>query len=757
MHNCFAQEGSEFLILNQTLDQISGVRAPASREVIYQSDRLSVVHAERGGECVFVTFNEMGLHAKGTLFWGAELLDSMNISAIGFVSSRPNWYPPADMMPAIDEALKRIRGRRVITYGFSQGAYGALKYGRLLNADLALAFSPQWSINPADVDAFDKRFTAFYDPLLKNGERITAEDLGKTSFVFVDDGHLGDRESARRLALLGHLTLVPMPFTSHDTVRLVSEARIGRSLIQLCLDGSANLAELRHLLRKGRNRSTTYTRYKLHKLLTSVHRHRNFYDAAVATMPDGAEKKVAVVHLHLALGCADEAERTFSSVTDDQVLKLDFISFWRIFRSHNFLYGEARLAPLFRRRYPNHVFARLHGVSSMIACQQFDIALEELAILEHFPGVATHKNFFVQFYRQLDRADLAAGFLEALAVEDDRIRPDRIKLGFELVSMFKARGLRADMFRELTSLNVLCKDDPSFSLKLVEGLTSIGEYGLAKEIIETRLVSDEDRREGEGYLILFLTKADMTGARERLQQLFLRQEGSADFWLRISYTARGLLGVEGAVRACQNALRCDNGVNFNVRYRLATLLEESGRRRHAQQELRQCALLPQVDLHSPQRFIDLAVKLGDPKTGATFARRWATQKPNDPQALVECGLTQVRIGQLLEAEETLRSILTKIEAGMKLDVSQFDAMTELAEHLSDELLVLVWKAARAAFPDESRFRAGGDVESFLSKFRLSKQNVDRTPATRDQWFRRLIPMLSRGSRLERRSGSSVQL
>ena len=44
------------------------------------------------------------------------------------------------------------------------GAYFLLKYGAALTIDLALCFSPQFSIDPGRVGRFDNRFRAHFFP-----------------------------------------------------------------------------------------------------------------------------------------------------------------------------------------------------------------------------------------------------------------------------------------------------------------------------------------------------------------------------------------------------------------------------------------------------------------------------------------------------------------------------------------------------------------------------------------------------------------
>ena len=69
----------------------------AARRIIYRSEHLTVVHIDAQSETVVVTFNEMGTQASGDHYWGDTLLERMGVSAIGFVSAKPNWYPLADM------------------------------------------------------------------------------------------------------------------------------------------------------------------------------------------------------------------------------------------------------------------------------------------------------------------------------------------------------------------------------------------------------------------------------------------------------------------------------------------------------------------------------------------------------------------------------------------------------------------------------------------------------------------------------------
>ena len=114
--------------------------ALSTRRIIFQSDNVRLILDEKGTDTVIVSFNEMNFAWNGDQYWGQKLLEPLQVTVLGFVTPEPNWYPPDDMKGAIPAAIEAIAGRRVVTYGFSQGGYGALKFSRALSASTAVAF-----------------------------------------------------------------------------------------------------------------------------------------------------------------------------------------------------------------------------------------------------------------------------------------------------------------------------------------------------------------------------------------------------------------------------------------------------------------------------------------------------------------------------------------------------------------------------------------------------------------------------------------
>ncbi len=232
--------------------------------VIYASDHLRVIYRPAGSAHLVVTFNSMAKLFGGSDFWARDALEREDVSALGFVASRPNWFPEAEMTRAI-AALAAAEGGsilrrhdRIITYGFSMGGYGALKYAARLGADVALAFTPQFSIDPAEVDPADRRYTQFFDPALNAAMAVTAADLGARNFVVYDPASALDRAQAEMLGRFDRLERVILPCALHDTIRVVTESRLGADLLRLLAERDLSAATLRRLFRSGRARSRTY-------------------------------------------------------------------------------------------------------------------------------------------------------------------------------------------------------------------------------------------------------------------------------------------------------------------------------------------------------------------------------------------------------------------------------------------------------------------------------------------------------------------
>ena len=371
--------------------------------VIASTPNVSAVLQDFGTSPIIVTFNEIGLRADGTRFWGKEMFGKLEISAIGVVSTLPNWYPLQDMEIVCEAIREETLGRVVITYGHSQGGYGALKFGSQILAERAFAFCPQISIDPADVLSFDRRFVQYHNQELKNGTILRKEDMPRESFIFYDPYETVDNEHVQRLQGYPGVRKVPVPFSGHDTIRLISESRLSGEFIGKVAfrdDDSTSLVDFRGLMRRARGGSETYFKNRFSVLLNkkshliATAKHRGIIDTDVVSLCSFA-----------VAGDFPAAIQILSEITDDALAQANLLGLWKFFRALNFKTAEYRVSGVMRAKYPKDAFKRLHFVNSCINLGRLDKAREELEMVVLLPEAASFDAHIQQFRKSLSISD----------------------------------------------------------------------------------------------------------------------------------------------------------------------------------------------------------------------------------------------------------------------------------------------------------------------------------------------------------------
>lgn len=231
-------------------------------EVLYQGETLRVVANKWRSPVRFISFNHLLYREPPNRFWGDSFFDKHELGAIGFVSTKQDWFPEAEMraaLEAIKGAFARAPGERLVSYGVSMGGYAALKYAALLGVDAAVAFGAQVSIDPADVARFDTRFVRFYDPARHAGMRIRGEDVAPENYVLYDKFWTVDRKNADRIAALGPVERFALPCCGHACIRALGEGHIAHPfLLRLVGPAPGKAADLRAMIRRTRRSTLVY-------------------------------------------------------------------------------------------------------------------------------------------------------------------------------------------------------------------------------------------------------------------------------------------------------------------------------------------------------------------------------------------------------------------------------------------------------------------------------------------------------------------
>ena len=228
-------------------------------QVVFDGQHVQFLYDDRGGDVLLITFNEMDSFADGTNYWGEAPARKLNLSAIGVMTKARNWYPEREMALALEQIRPLLNYKYIITYGFSQGAYGAIKYSRLLGATHALAFSPQWSIDPSEVAIFDKRFCMHFDEELNSSMAVTAGDLVDSTFIFADPYDKRDYLHATRIAQTSNTAaVIPCFNLGHGTVRAISSANALNDILRACQDNGLGPAGMLRAIRTHKKNSFAY-------------------------------------------------------------------------------------------------------------------------------------------------------------------------------------------------------------------------------------------------------------------------------------------------------------------------------------------------------------------------------------------------------------------------------------------------------------------------------------------------------------------
>ncbi len=181
-------------------------------------------------ELLVVTFNELGFTNRSDDFWGRSVFETLNQDCLGIVSKERRWF--SGILDEIAHASLPIRSRYkyVIGYGFSMGAFAALKGSGLLGFDAVLALSPQMSIDPAIVETFDRRY-AWNFRTEDAGWQLHEGDVRCPSWLLYDPAYDIDRRHAEEIAKRANTTLVPVWFAGHDTAPVMRGSATMRRLL----------------------------------------------------------------------------------------------------------------------------------------------------------------------------------------------------------------------------------------------------------------------------------------------------------------------------------------------------------------------------------------------------------------------------------------------------------------------------------------------------------------------------------------------
>jgi hypothetical protein len=202
---------------------------------LFHEDHAAQVFYQRGrAGYLVITFSELTMKADGNRFWGDRTLGHLGIPALGFVHKRPRWFSDDFMNQSMAAAAPKVAEHAErISYGFSMGAYGAIRHAARLGVRTTIACSPQWSIEPAKLKGVVQPYARHFREDRHLGMELNSfPESGRLYLLYDpydrhDAWHAGKiREHIRQTVLIG------MPFMGHGSVRPFANTPMMAALLE---------------------------------------------------------------------------------------------------------------------------------------------------------------------------------------------------------------------------------------------------------------------------------------------------------------------------------------------------------------------------------------------------------------------------------------------------------------------------------------------------------------------------------------------
>jgi tetratricopeptide (TPR) repeat protein len=199
---------------------------------IFRSSELVVRSAcDFGSSACVVTFDSYSDdRSLDRQAFGEEFFASREIDAIHVVGRENDWYQYAEMPAAVAAVAEAARGyQRVLAYGSSMGGYAAIRFGGMAGASVALAISPQFSIDPRTA-RFERRWKYDSDRIDFSLERMLKAPFVDTAYI-VYDPHDADRRHADMFRRRTRVIDVRLPNAGHPATGAIAQAGLLTDLV----------------------------------------------------------------------------------------------------------------------------------------------------------------------------------------------------------------------------------------------------------------------------------------------------------------------------------------------------------------------------------------------------------------------------------------------------------------------------------------------------------------------------------------------
>jgi hypothetical protein len=187
-------------------------------------------------DCCVVTFSPFDEnHSLGRPGFEQGSFRKSQLDAIHIIPSSNQGYQYAELPQLCSQVAEMTANyKRVVAYGSSMGGYAAIRYGGWAGAHVALALSPQFTLNPSR-PPFDERWRSYVNEarfLHEHGQGAV-----KQAIVVCDPSERYDRAHARLLSTITNVVPVFLPGSGHPCTSFLSELDLlHRIALEVCYE-----------------------------------------------------------------------------------------------------------------------------------------------------------------------------------------------------------------------------------------------------------------------------------------------------------------------------------------------------------------------------------------------------------------------------------------------------------------------------------------------------------------------------------------
>lgn len=226
---------------------------------LYQTSDNEAVFYDRDPDTLIISFSAR-LKPAPPVFFGIDAMAKIGASAIHIRSMQNLWYADPDCYACIEAVYAYIQTRkfkRIVTYGFSMGAHGALRHAKGLGATQVVIGAPVATINPK----VEKRWRHDYAHISEGWGRAQYDALlgcRHVPITVLADRASKDAVHINRLERDADAVILSVPYADHAVPKMLKAGGILGQVTRGLLSGSSDLVEIRQTIQAARKTNKMY-------------------------------------------------------------------------------------------------------------------------------------------------------------------------------------------------------------------------------------------------------------------------------------------------------------------------------------------------------------------------------------------------------------------------------------------------------------------------------------------------------------------